>query len=237
MNDESKEATVARRASRAQPPSLPGPAPILSGTPDRVPDGQVLDGGVAEHDTLNYKRRGCTLCDLDGVNYDEFQSGTEFKAHLRTKHSGRVDNLRDRIPCVTHCTWVCSVCGQESFYPVREPGVHGGPTQRSFDRRFGFSTCLPSRYPDHKRVAGRIDGSRGPVVHYHEGLTFSEQPEQTDPGLARFLNVAEPKKRAVKAKSAAGDSQAVREAGNRAPRRVVQEQRGRMVRAGAGVDS
>lgn len=149
-------------------------------------DGASVDASVAEHDQRTGDEWTCAACPGE---YFEGRAG--FLAHLPRVHPTRKDDGVE--PCVNLCVWLCSVCGKKTYWPT-DGTTHGGPPARSYDRRFGFSVCEGSRYPGHKRAIGTIDGARGPVVLYHEGLTFSEQPEQDDPTVVAFLPKPKPKR-------------------------------------------
>lgn len=199
-NDESTKARSTSRVHRAQPAIAQGPSD-RSPEPDLgLPDGQDVDA-------IHHATKVCVLCD-----YEEF-TGTrqEFDQHLHTAHargwnSNRVPQFD---PCVSHCRWLCSVCGAEAWFPAA-PDKHGGPVRRSFDRRFGFHNCRYGKYPNHKRAIGKIDGMAGPVVFYHEGMTFSPEQEQDDPTLIPFLPKTKTKEPKVERKPQARTARARR---------------------------
>lgn len=186
MNDEPTIARASRRPSSPDAQALPGPDPS---------DGESTDG-LRPWETLDpieewKERHKCVLC-----RTHQPEGRQEFEYHLRKVHGAAAKSARatqERVPCKTHCTWICSVCKAEYHYPVVTKSVHSGPPQRSFDRRFAIGSCRHGRYPEHKRAYGKIDGASWPVILYHEGLTFSEQPEQDDPSLAEFIKVKKPR--------------------------------------------
>lgn len=205
-DDESKTEADARGALAEDPRAAQGPS-----DPDDRPSDGLSDGSVLADDEWSEFR--CRVCGADVTGYRKAQ----FDAHLRSdacRSSRPAPSPDDGRDCVAFCTWVCSVCGKESRWGVEE-GSHGGPRHRSFDRRFAFATCPESRYPSHKRYLGKIDGARGPVVHYHKGLTFTAQPEQDDPSLAPFLVTKQKKERQTVGSSSKGEP-GVQRAGRRA---------------------
>lgn len=175
--DESSTPRATRRASRQNPDIPQGPSDLRVGDAD----GEAV-AFVSE--------RKCGLCTFNGVD-TEFSTQTEFWAHLKESHPK--PTREEFVPCETHCRWICSACGAESWYPVTQEGMHGGPPTRSFDRRFAFGFCREGKYPSHKPAVGLIGNSRGPVIKYHEGVTFSEQPVQDDPSLGPFIKKPERK--------------------------------------------
>lgn len=190
MNDEPTEGRASRRASRTKPASNSAPVP----GPD--PSDDLPTDGLRPWETVDpvqewKEDHPCVLC----RTYIP-EGRLDFEAHIRRSHGAAAQDARaieERVPCKTHCTWVCSVCKAEYHYRVSERGTHAGPPNRSFDRRFAIGYCRDARYPEHKRAFGKIDGAAGPVILFHEGLVFSPQPEQDDPSLKEFIKVKKPR--------------------------------------------
>lgn len=187
QNYEPQTTRATHRAGRAKPENVSG----LDPSDDLPAD------GLRPWETVNpiqewRESHPCVLC----RNFVP-QGRQDFEQHIQQVH-GEDDKsarkVKERTPCKTHCTWICSVCKAEYYYPVVERDTHGGPTNRSFDRRFAFVYCRHGRYPSHKRAIGKVDAASGPVVFFHEGLVFSPQPEQDDPSLKEFIRVKKPKK-------------------------------------------
>lgn len=186
MNAEPTDARASRRASREKPEHTPGPDPSDDLPTDGLRPWETVDP-VQEWKEAH----PCALC----RTYLP-EGRRDFEAHIRKVHGEAAKGARaveERVPCKTHCTWVCSVCKAEYHYRVVESGTHAGPPDRSFDRRFAIAYCRGGRYPAHKRAFGKIDGASGPVILFHEGLVFSDQPEQDDPSLKDFIKVKKPK--------------------------------------------
>lgn len=179
------------RAGRRQPISVRQPAEVPRVYPAEEPRTEASPWETVDPIQEWRENHKCVLC-------REYlpEGRRDFEAHVRSVHGAEIESARSlekRIPCKTHCTWVCSVCKAEYYYPVVTKSVHSGPQGRSFDRRFAFGSCRHGRYPAHKRAFGKIDGASWPIVFFHEGLTFSEQPVQDDPSLAEFIKVKKPR--------------------------------------------
>lgn len=200
QNDEPTETTASTaRASRTKPTTLQRPDSRGDRTDTGIHSGQALETNEEEYNFptkpgwRSEESLNCTICTFYGRPYSDIKNRKEWESHLRKLHGawGTRDSgsgiQRDIKPCVTACIWICSVCREEYYYPT-DGKSHGGPEVRSFDRRFGFAYCRQGKYPSHKRALGKIDGHRGPVLHYHSGMRVSEEQEQTDPSLVPFLS-------------------------------------------------
>lgn len=156
--------------------------------------GDFYDPGPQEGDLFKFYPHG------EKFYHDHAREAHTFDGEFREIDTNCRGSSPNRM-----CVWVCSVCGAENYY--RPHGrVHGGPSRRSFDRRLGWDYCKGASYPEHKRALGNIDGRPGPVIFYHLGMTFSEQPEQNDPTIKKLLESYE-KKPTKKRKNRSSDTQ------------------------------
>ncbi len=128
-----------------------------------------------------------------------YPSGLEgYWKHAEAAHN-KSNPTSPKDICGGWCLWLCSICKKEKRW--RSRGVmHGGPTKRLLDRRFGLAYCDGSSYPKHKRAYGRGDGARGPVVFYHEGTSNPSQPVQDDPSIVKI------ERRLTREESVSGDA-------------------------------